>query len=224
MTEEAQKADVQETPSTAQVAPSDEGAQVAAQEATESKPELDVQVLVKEREEAKREAQKLRQQLRAKEAAEAEAAKAQMSEQERLVAEVTELRKQAETWANERKAILAEAVARDAAEKIGIIDYRDALALVSKEEIVYDDLGKPENLDILFSNLVKAKPYLVSGDGRQVKTATANASAGTSGGPTVRLSSEELEMAKRAGIAPERWVALKAVKTLDDWKKTRAQS
>lgn len=224
MTEEAQKADVQETPSTAQVAPSDEGAQVAAQEATESKPELDVQVLVKEREEAKREAQKLRQQLRAKEAAEAEAAKAQMSEQERLVAEVTELRKQAETWANERKAILAEAVARDAAEKIGVIDYRDALALVNKDEIVYDDSGKPENLEILFSNLVKAKPYLVSGDGRQVKTATANASAGTSGGPTVRLSSEELEMAKRAGITPERWVALKAVKTLDDWKKTRAQS
>jgi hypothetical protein len=134
------------------------------------------------------------------------------------------LRKQAETWANEKKAILAESVARDAAEKLGIIDYRDALALTPKDDIVYDDDGRPENLESLFTALVKSKPYLVSGDSRQVKTVTANASAGTSGGPTVRLSADELEQAKRAGIAPERWVALKSVKTLDDWKKTRAQS
>jgi hypothetical protein len=224
MTEEAQKATTQEVAPTTLEVPSGEGAQAAAQEANESKPELDVQVLVKEREEAKREAQKLRTALRAKEAAEAEAAKAQMSEQEKLHAEVAELRKQAETWASEKKAILAESVARDAAEKLGIIDYRDALALTPKDDIVYDDDGRPENLESLFTMLVKSKPYLVSGDSRQVKTVTANASAGTSGGPTVRLSADELEQAKRAGITPERWVALKAVKTLDDWKKTRAQS
>lgn len=223
MTDEAQKTVTQEVPPTTQEVPSDEGAQVTTQEVNESKPDLDVQVLVKEREEAKREAQKLRTTLRQKEAAEAEAAKAQMSEQERLVAELAELKKQAEVWANEKKLLMGETVARDAAEKIGIIDYRDALALVNKDEIVYDDNGRPENFDSLFSALVKAKPYLVSGDGRTVKTATANASSGTSGGPTVRLSSEELEQAKRAGITPERWVALKQVKTLDDWKKTRAQ-
>ena len=223
MADEAQKVAAQEVPPTTQEVPSDEGANITTQAVTESKPELDVDVLVKEREEAKREAQKLRQQLRQKEAAEAEAAKAQMSEQERLTAEVAELRRQAETWAGEKKSILAESIAQSIAGKIGIIDYRDALALTDKDAIVYDEDGRPENLESLFANLVKAKPYLVSGDGRTVKTPATNAASGTSGGPTVRLTSDELAEAQRAGIAPERWAALKSVKTLDDWKKTRAQ-
>lgn len=221
MTDEAQKATTQEVVPQALEANSVTSADTTTLEVNSPKADLDVDLLVKEREEAKREAQKLRQQLRAKETAEAEAAKAQMTEQERLATELADLRKQAETWAKERQQIVAESAARDIADELGIIDHRDALALTNRDEIVYDDAGRPENLKQLFSALVKAKPYLVSGEGRTVKTAAASASAGVSGGPTVRLTAEELKEAERAGITPERWVALKSVKTLDDWKKTR---
>jgi hypothetical protein len=226
MTDTAQQATTQEVQPQAQEALNDASANVASttQEvvATPEQPTPDVNILLREREEAKREAQNLRKQLRAKEQAEEETARAAMSETDRLKAEVESLRQQQQTWSEERRSIVSESTARDVAERLSIIDYRDALALVEKSSIVYGDDGKPENLETLFLNLIKAKPYLVSGEGRSVKpSTTTNAASGTSGGPTVRLTSEELEAAERAGMSPERYSALKQVKTLDDWKKSQ---
>lgn len=188
---------------------------------SEKKPELDLELLIKEREEAKREAQKLRATLRQKETAEAEAAKASMSEAERLLAELDDLRKMQQDWTNEKKEILAEGVARDVASTLGLIDYKDALALIPKSQIEYDDAGVPQNLRELFAQLVKSKPYLVAGGGQSPKVMSTNAASGTSGGNAPTLNAAELEAAQRAGISPERWAALKSVKTLDDWKKTK---
>lgn len=188
---------------------------------SEKKTDVDVDLLIKEREEARREAQKLRASLRKKEEAEAEAQRASLSEAERLLAELEDLRKARQEWNNEKRQMLAEGVARDVAGSLGLIDYKDALALIPRSSIEYDDDGTPLNLRELFSNLVKSKPYLVAGGGQSAKVVSTNAASGTSGGAAPTLTAAELEAAQRAGISPERWEALKAVKTLDDWKKTK---
>ena len=223
MTDEAQPAPLQESESKQVQETSDSTSATAETLAVNSdkKTDIDVDLLLREREEARREAQKLRATLRKKEESEAEAAKASLSEAERLAAELDELRKARQDWQTEKREMLAEGVARDVAESLGLIDYKDALALIPRSSIEYDDNGVPVNLRELFQHLVKSKPYLVAGSGQSTKVVSTNAASGTSGGSAPVLTAMELEAAQRAGISPERWNALKSVKTLDDWKKTK---
>lgn len=190
---------------------------------------LDPVIAARERDEAKREAQTLRRKLRELEKAEADRQAA--AEQERMAAlsdvdkvkaEIEQLRKEREEWVQERRRLVADAEARDLGTKLGLLDYRDALALIPDDEIEVDDDGRPTNLEPLFRELVKQKPYL-AGKAQEGRPAApnSNASSGTSGGPSPKLTSAELEAANKAGIDPQRYAALKGVKTLAEWQSTR---
>lgn len=182
---------------------------------------LDPAVLLRERDEAKREAANARRELNKREAAEREAAAAAMSDAEKVVAERDALKAERDKWETEKRRLLADAEARDLGAKLGLVDHRDALALIPADQIEIDETtGRPKNLETLFRALIAEKPYLVAKPGATPPPST-GAAAGTSGGPAPRLTADELEAARTTGIAPERYAALKSVKTLDDWQKTR---
>lgn len=172
--------------------------------------------------ERERENADLRRRLKKRDDEDAAKAAAAMTEAEQAAAALKKLQAERDEWQAEKRKLLADAEARDLGAKLGLIDYRDALALIPPDQIVIDETsGKPTNLEQLFRDLVKEKGYLVEKATKPAPPST-GAAAGTSGGPAPRLTADELDAANKAGIAPERWAALKGVSTLADWQKTRA--
>ncbi|MFA5485407.1 MAG: DUF4355 domain-containing protein [Candidatus Pacearchaeota archaeon] len=95
---------------------------------------------------------------------EEEKRKAAMSEAERLKAEKDEAERKAALAiekANER--LVKAAVIAQAAE-LNIIDPEAAYALIDKEDISVDDMGKVEGVNKALESLIKEKPYLVRKD------------------------------------------------------------
>ncbi len=146
--------------------------------------------------------------------------RSKLSEEEKASAELADLKAEREQWLLEKRKLLADAEARDIGAKLGLVDYRDALALIPADQIETDADGKPTNIEALFRELVAAKGYLVAHPSKPVPPST-GAAAGTSGGRPPNLTADELAAAQRTGIAPERYAALKGVTTLADWQATR---
>jgi len=113
-----------------------------------------------DRQEANREAHKLRARLRELEKAEEERAKAQMTEQERVAAELEAARKQlAELQEAHRAGVVRNAITLVAAE-ISIVDPDAGYKLLDHDKLEYDEAGAPTNVRDLLTKLLRAKPYL----------------------------------------------------------------
>lgn len=168
-----------------------------------------------------------------REAAEAELKKyqdAELSDKERLEQEAEEAR-QREAAAEAREAAANERIrqatllAELAKPEHGIVDAGAAAKLIDGVE--YDDKDEPSNLgdpadeESLLGGFLKTHSFL---KGKPPKPAPPSLDAPPDGDPPqVNLTAEELEAAEKAGMTPQQYEARKGVKTLDDWKRIRAQ-
>jgi len=103
--------------------------------------------------------------------------------------------------------------------KMGLVDVDAASRLLDWDQVEYGDDGKPHNVEDLLRALLKDKPYL--GGQRPVASGSINPAGGTTGALPPRLTVEELEAAKSYGMTPERYAALRSVRTIEDWQATR---
>lgn len=167
--------------------------------------------------EANKESEKRRKEL-------SEAEKAKLTAEEQTEAELKELRAAKEEWDVQRAELFLEREVNRLAPTLGIVDAEVITRLLDWDELEFDDKGRATNVETAVKAILGAKPYLskkpepVPGGTRTGN----NAADGTSGdGPAPNLTAAELEAAKSSGIDPVRYAALKNVKTIDDWNKTR---
>jgi hypothetical protein len=87
---------------------------------------------------------------------------ANLSEQEKRDKRLAELELKQTEWQRERQdMVLASSVER-AAVKLGFADPDDALGLLDRSAIVFEDDGRPRNVERLLAELAKGKPYLLA--------------------------------------------------------------
>lgn len=123
---------------------------------------LDPAILVRERDEAKREAQGLRGRIAALEKAEQQRKDAALSDLEKAQQRITELESEkAESLVREQARTLRLAT-EAAARKLGFWDPDVAYGLVDRNAVEFDDDGNPRNVERLLADIAKAKPRLVS--------------------------------------------------------------
>lgn len=192
------------------------GTGTAGSQAPATTPTDDPIILRQKLDEANREAARLRTEKKKRDDADEAARVAALSDSEKVVAERDAAAKRVTELEAENQRLQADAEARDLGAKLGLADYRDALALIPADQIERGKDGKPTNLEALFRALLAEKPYLAK-TGTPPPPST-GASAGTSGGPAPRLTADELDAAKRTGTSPERYAAMKNVKTLADYQ------
>lgn len=181
----------------------------------------DVVTLQRELSKAQKQAAASRSELKAIKDAEATKEAATQTEAQRLARHVAELEaKQKELETRARLKTLEAAVAKQAL-LLGIIDPDVAVKLLDTDDLDIDDeTGEPKNIEAALKALIKAKPYLA----KQPDTATPgsiNGAAGAQAGPAPKLTADELAAATESGMTPERYAALKGVKTLADWQKAQ---
>lgn len=165
----------------------------------------DLTTLQKELRDARKEAAAFRTKLKQYEDTDAAAKQAQMSEAERLQAQLAELQRGIE----ERDRRLKEADLRDAvkgaATRLGFADPADALAMLDRDAIEYTDDGRPRNLDHVLGEIIRSKPYL-----KASFTATPDLGQGNRGAGTAPLTREAIARMSSAEINA-RWPEVQAV-------------
>jgi hypothetical protein len=145
-----------------------------------------------ERERAEREAREARAELRRREEAE-------LSETERLRKENEENRAKVEVaTAKARGANLLTALADK-----GLVGAKAKAAARLLDGVEYDDDGEPLNLDAAIETARAAY-------GEEVFTTAPSRPSG--------LTTAEQEAAKRAGMSPQQYEAMKGVRTFEDWQ------
>lgn len=125
------------------------------------------------------------------------------------------------TWASERQGLELRLALYGMADSAGIADVDLALAALDRSKVEWAD-GRPTNLAEVVDELLEAKPLLRKG-GRRTTTSTTDAGAGRTPGPTPDLNAEELAMAQRLGMTPERYAAMRGVTTVADYERLRQQ-
>lgn len=126
------------------------------------------------------------------------------------------------TWASQRQDLELRLAAHALADSAGIADVDLALAALDRSKVEWAD-GRPTNLAEVVDDLLEAKPLLRKG-GRRTTTSTTDAGAGRTPGPTPDLNAEELAMAQRLGMTPERYAAMRGVTTVADYERLRQQA
>ncbi|MGI6079255.1 MAG: hypothetical protein ACOYCB_14060 [Fastidiosipilaceae bacterium] len=84
---------------------------------------------------------------------------AEMTEVQRLQAQLAEYQQKEQQWAQEKRAQALQIAVQTAAAKLGIVDPDVALALV-QSSIEYDDAGTPQGVEAALTELLTQKPYL----------------------------------------------------------------
>jgi len=159
---------------------------------------------------ANREAEKRRKRLNELEALETARQQAEMTETERLKAELEAARAdKATAEANARDMLIRAAFVAEAA-KAGVAHPEDVYLLADRSAVDVNDIGAVEGVAEAVKALVDAGrvPLL----GRQIAPKLDGGAGGTerSDGKAVKLTGDELEMARRMGIKPEKYAAQKA--------------
>lgn len=178
----------------------------------------DPKVLQSELTRAREEAAATRIELKALREAEKARADAELTETQRLTNRQKELEAENEKLKTQlRENAIAAAIAKQAL-ALGIIDPDAAVKLLNTDELEVDEeTGKPKNVEAALKALIKDKPYLVAKQESPTPGAM-NGGAGADNTPPPNLSADELAQATAAGMTPERYAALKNVKSYDDWK------
>lgn len=146
---------------------------------------------------------------------------ASLSEQEKRDQRLAKLEAEKVGWESERQQNRIEQAVGRLATKLKLVDVETVVRLVDQATVTFDDQGSPTNVEQLVTDLVADKPFLAGPTAPPPPAGGINAGDGTSGGPPPKLTAEELQAAKDAGMTPERYAQLKSVSTLTDWQATR---
>lgn len=163
---------------------------------------------------AEKEAEKLKARL-------AQIEEAQLSENEKLARRADEA-EQKLTLAEQRirKANLLSELSKP---ELGIVNAQAAAKLI--DGIEYDDEGEPSNLAEVLPVFLENHSFLLQpATPLKPKAPAVNAGDGTGDETQHDLTADELEAARRYNIPPERYAAMKRVRTLDDFQQVRAKS
>lgn len=145
---------------------------------------------------------------------------AQLTEQERQARELADLQARQFDWERDTQEARLEAAFYKAAAdpKLGVADPELAYAVIDRDQVEYDEAGRPTNLPDLITSLLDAKPLLRTTNQQATQPAPARIDAaaghGTPNGPT--LTADEVEAAQMMGMTPERYAALKGKTVVAD--------
>lgn len=173
------------------------------------------------RKRAAEDAAKYRRRLREREEADRAREAEGQSDEERRAAEAQER----EAFEQERTQFRLERAMARVGDELNLVDPDAALWLLDWNEIDFDDDGKPTNLKELTQDLIRQKDYLVKKEATSVPATPAAPTIGASSGaavagPPPSLTAQELEYVRQTpGMTPERYAALKNVKTLQDYQR-----
>lgn len=84
---------------------------------------------------------------------------AEMTEAQRLQAQLAEYQQKEQTWEQQRRDQALQIAVQTAATRLGIVDPDVALALI-QSSIEYDDAGQPKDVEKALNELLTQKPYL----------------------------------------------------------------
>lgn len=162
---------------------------------------------------------------RAKDAEAALAAKeaAELTEAQRKDKELADLRAAKDKWESERQQVYVTAAVTSLATKLNLIDVDAVTRLLDHSALNFGEDGRPTNTEDEVRALLRAKPYL-AGPVRPQAPVSTGATEGTSAAPAPNLTAAELEAARSTGMSPERYAALKGVRTIEEWEATRRPS
>ena len=142
------------------------------------------------------------------------------ADEERKAASLSELEKEKKRADDaEKKAAAAETRARETliraafvgeAAKLGAAHPEDVYLLADRSAVSIDEAGKIEGVAEAVKALVDAGRVPLSGKAPAPNLDGGAGSGDRSGGSAVRLTADELEMARRMGVTPERAAAQKA--------------
>jgi hypothetical protein len=174
------------------------------------------------RERAANDAARYRRQLREREQEERQREQEGQTVEQRQAAFAQEQ----EAFEQERTQFRLERAMAHIGTELNLVDPDAALWLLDWEKIDFDDDGNPKNLKDLTQDLIRQKDWLV----KKADTPTTPtppvaptigaASGAATAGPPPALTAQELEYVKATpGMTPERYAALKNVKTLQDYQK-----
>lgn len=147
---------------------------------------------------------------------------AQKTDAERQAERLAALEAKEAAWATERQDLELRLKVHAMAESAGIADVDLALAALDRSKIEWAD-GTPTNLSEVVEDLLEAKPLLRRAGGRRTTSST-DAGAGRQDGPKPDLTADELAMADRLGMTPERYAAMRGVTTVADYERLKAKS
>jgi hypothetical protein len=172
------------------------------------------------RDRAAGDAQKYRRQLREREAEE----RRQEAEGQTVEQRQAAFTADREAFEQERTQFRLERAMARIGTELNLVDSDAALWLLDWEKIDFDDDGNPTNLKALTEDLIRQKDYLVKKEATPPAAPVAPTIGAASGaavaGPPPVLTAQELDYIKQTpGMTPERYAALKDVKTLQDYQK-----
>ncbi len=143
---------------------------------------------------------------------------AQLSETEKLRAQLAaETAKRTEADTRRVQSLMQVAVMTKAA-ALGFQNPEDAWLLIDTAALKVEDDGKVSGVDEALAGLVKARAYLVKA------VAAPNLNSGAGGGQAgapIRLTPDELAAAQQLDMTPEAYAAMKTVKTAADYQKLK---
>lgn len=135
--------------------------------------------------------------------------KAEMTEADRLKAEVDQARKEAEQARADMKTTLIRAAFVAEAAKAGASYPEDVYRLADTSGIEVDENGRATGVAEAVKSLVDAGRVPLTG--RQIAPKLdGGAGGGDRSGPQVKLTADDLEIARKMNIAPEKFAANKA--------------
>ena len=158
---------------------------------------------------ANKEAGDRRKRLKELEEAEEERKKASMSASEKLQAENEKLKKEAQEANENAKTTLIKAAFAVAAAQSGAVHPEDVFLLADKSGVEVADDGTVTGVAEAVEALVKAGRVPVSEERRVAPDL--NGGAGSGDRSKIKLTPDELEMARKMGVSPERAAAQKAL-------------
>jgi hypothetical protein len=147
---------------------------------------------------------------------------ADLSEQQRSTLRLAELEAERTAWLAERQSVYLTAAVTQLSQRLALVDVDAVVRLLDRDALDFDDHGQPTNTEELVRALLRSKPYLAGV--RQANPVQIGTTEGTTTAPAPSLMAEELEAARAAGLTPERYAALRSVRTIEDWQATRRQS
>jgi hypothetical protein len=146
----------------------------------------------------RKEAASWRTQLRSAQEAEAAAKRAEMTEAERLKAELAEEREARTRAEADRRAVTIRSQVISAAAKAGFADPDDAYRMLDANTLEVGDDGTVDGLDATLKELLKAKPYLA---GKSTGTfSPTNPSSGAAGASDSEILAEIYGIGRKANL------------------------
>ena len=106
---------------------------------------------------------------------------------------------------------------------IGIADADLAYAALNRSEIEYSKDGEPQNVEDILKATLERHPALRATPAGPLKTGGTDGGGGATRGAGPSLTAEELEAASTLEMSPERYAAMKSVKTEAEYRQAREQ-